>query len=264
MVNSYHTHLAFCKHAEGYAEDYIKKAIEFNIKEIGITDHIPVPNYFYDDLEFKRLNNNTKMDYNEINDYLFDVINVKNKYKNNINVYVGFECEYYDKIVPILNELRPKVDYFVLGIHHYYYENKINTFYNQDDYIRNYGNIAIEALDSKLFKIFAHPDMFLWGVFGKPFNKLCIEVTRKICEAAIKNNVYLEINCNKIREYLKNGNSFLYPNENFWKIVSEYKDIKVIVSSDAHKPQFLYDEAVKYAYEWGRKFNLNIVDKIDI
>ena len=264
MINSYHTHLAFCKHAEGYAEDYILEAIKLNMEEIGITDHIPVTIDFYNDIDFKRYNCNTKMDYTQIKDYFNDVLSAREKYKDKIKVYLGFECEYYDKLIPILNEFKHKVDYLVLGIHHYYYEGKFNSSYNTYDYIRNYGKLAVEALNSKLFKIFAHPDMFLWSYMNNSFDELCEEVTRSICEAAIKNNVYLEINTNKIRDWMQNGNQFPYPNESFWKIVSEYKNIKVVVSSDAHKPQYLYDESVEYAYDWGKRFNLSIVDKIDL
>ena len=39
---NYHTHLVYCGHAEGHAEDYIKKAIELGFDELGISDHAPV------------------------------------------------------------------------------------------------------------------------------------------------------------------------------------------------------------------------------
>jgi histidinol-phosphatase (PHP family) len=98
----------------------------------------------------------------------------------------------------------------------------------------------------------------------KEFDDVAIEVTKNICESAIRNNVYLEINCNKIRDWINNGKPFVYPNESFWKIVSEYKDIKVVIGSDAHNPEYVYDEAVEYAYSWAKKLNLNVVNKIDI
>ena len=264
MINSYHTHLAFCKHALGYAEDYVKKAIEYNIEEIGITDHIPVPDNFYDDEEFKKINVNTKMNLSQLDDYFKDIANAKLKYRDKINIYTGLECEYYDKIIPFLKEIRNKVDYLNLGMHHFYYNGKLNNSFRHIEYVMHYGKLAVDALNSGLFKIFVHPDIFFYSYIGKQFDSIAERITRDICEAALKNNVYLEINCNKIRDWLKNGNNFVYPNENFWKIVSEYKDIKVLVGADAHKPEYLYDDAVRYAYEWGKKLNLNIVNKIDL
>lgn len=264
MINSYHTHTAFCKHAEGSVEDYVKKAIELNLSEIGITDHVPVPDYFYDDEEFKRINLRTKMDYAQIDEYLLEIERAKLKYKDQIKIYSGFECEYYDKLIPVLMELKDKVDYLNFGLHHFYYDGKLNNSFSNLEFIKYYGITACKALDSKLFTIFVHPDLFLYSYRDKPFDKLAEEVTRDMCEAAVRNSVYLEINCNKLRDWLNYGRKFAYPNEDFWKIVSEYKDIKVVIGSDAHKPEYVYDEAVEYAYEWGKKLNLNIVTKIDI
>ena len=268
MINSYHTHVAYCKHAVGSVEDYVKKAIELGMEEIAITDHVPVPDCFYDDEAFKAINRISKMNYNQINDYLSDLDAVKMKYKDKIKIYTGFECEYYEKLIPVLNELKDKVDFFNFGLHHFYYEDKLyNSFSSQSmdkDGIIAYGKLACEALDSKLFKCFVHPDLFLSRYIDSPFDSLCEEITRNICKSAIRNNVYLEFNCNKLRNYIEKGIPYWYPNESFWKIVAEYKEIKVLIGSDAHNPEYLYDEAVQYGYNMAKKLNLNIVDKIDI
>ncbi|MDE6013685.1 MAG: PHP domain-containing protein [Anaeroplasmataceae bacterium] len=39
---NYHTHLVYCNHAVGHAEDYIQEALKHHFVEIGITDHAPV------------------------------------------------------------------------------------------------------------------------------------------------------------------------------------------------------------------------------
>ena len=38
----YHTHHYRCGHARGTIEDYIRRAIELGLEEIGISDHLPL------------------------------------------------------------------------------------------------------------------------------------------------------------------------------------------------------------------------------
>ena len=268
MINSYHTHLCFCKHAEGFSKDYVVKAIEFGMDEIGISDHMPVPDSFYLEEKFKKINNDTKMNFSEINNYLMDVISTKKLFEDKIKVFVGFECEYYNEIIPIIKELKDKVDYLNLGLHHFYSEGRLYNSYSRHDMtkegIKKYCKIACEALDTKMFKCFVHPDLFLFGYRENQFDSTCEEVTRQICEAAIRNNVYLEVNCNDARYCLKEGIEFRYPREEFWRIASGYKQLKIVIGSDAHKPERLYDEAVIYVEDWVQRMGLNISKKIDI
>ena len=39
--NNYHTHTTRCFHAIGKDEEYVKAAIQANIKELGFSDHTP-------------------------------------------------------------------------------------------------------------------------------------------------------------------------------------------------------------------------------
>ena len=42
MISNYHTHTRWCRHGTGEIEDYISKAIELGMKEIAITEHVPL------------------------------------------------------------------------------------------------------------------------------------------------------------------------------------------------------------------------------
>ena len=86
--------------------------------------------------------------------------------------------------------------------------------------------------------------------------------TKRIVAACIKNNVYLECNCNGFSRNQKDFGGmidYMYPNREFFKIVSEYKDIKVIVSSDAHNPLDL-DKNLDRGYQMLNELNIKPIE----
>ena len=56
----------------------------------------------------------------------------------------------------------------------------------------------------------------------------------------------------------------MYPRDEFWKIAGEYKDLKVIVGTDAHKPSRTCDFREKEVNELVRKYQLNLLKKLKI
>ena len=110
------------------------------------------------------------------------------------------------------------------------------------------------------FKILAHPDLFLFNY--QTWNELTEKVSREIIEASIKYNVLLEVNANGIRRkpiINQDGEVvYIYPRIEFWKVVSEYKNAKVIIGEDNHKIAFVGDENVKKAHQFAKNLNLNI------
>ena len=88
----------------------------------------------------------------------------------------------------------------------------------------------------------------------------------KIIDAAIMYNIPLEINANGIRKGtrdLPEGKRYLYPRLEFWQLVKE-KGAKVIVSSDAHDPEKLWDDDVLRAYEFARQLGIEVEVSLDI
>ncbi|UKI50590.1 MAG: PHP domain-containing protein [Clostridium sp.] len=43
LIANYHTHTKLCNHAEGMPSDYVEEAIRLGFKEIGMSDHNPIP-----------------------------------------------------------------------------------------------------------------------------------------------------------------------------------------------------------------------------
>lgn len=273
--SNYHTHTKYCNHAEGEIEDYIKLAIDNGFEELGFTDHMPTKDELLIDEKYKTLIYlgelfQDRMDFKDVNKYLNDINRLKDKYKDKIKIYVGFECEYSEKTKDIVNYLHQLSDYLILGMHHFYVGDKLyNTYSSRDmniDSVVLYAKECEKALDMGLFKIIAHPDLFMFNFLkndGRLFTKECEEATRIIVEAAIRNNVYLELNVHEIKFSKKNGiNPWRYPRDEFWEIVSKYKDAKVIVGMDAHSPMQLIDSNVDSILELANKYDIKIEDRI--
>jgi histidinol-phosphatase (PHP family) len=239
---NYHTHMFLCKHATGTIEDYIKIAIAKGYTHLGISDHGPLeaagfPRMSLD--EFYRV-------------YLKEYKHCKEKYKDQIQLYIGLELEYLYGRDSYYKELSKDLDYLILGNHYYSGFQQIGETssynVNSEERLEEYVSLIEHALDTKLFQILAHPDLFLAGY--PSYDIHFQNAVKRICEACIKNHVYLECNVAGIVKGFQNKDGirdYIYPNKEFFKIASSFKDLKVIVSSDCHNPIDL-EKNIAYGY----------------
>lgn len=258
LKNNYHTHTYRCHHAIGNEEEYVLEAINASMETLGISDHVP----FYKDMpSFMR------MDLKEMDDYLNTLAYLKEKYKNKINIKIGFEAEYVDDEIPFYHQLleHPLVEYLILGNHLFKdYDHSSQRIASYQD-LEDYSARAINGMASGLFKYLAHPDLFMVNI--KEFDDHCKEVTHRICDAALALDIPLEYNCEGLRNSLNhkifnNGTNLAYPHPEFWKIVAQ-KGNKVIIGADAHQPVALNDHAIEVAIQQTKDLSLNIIEKLD-
>ena len=259
LINNYHTHTSRCGHAIGTDEEYVQYAIEAGIKELGFSDHIP----------FKFVSQpGVRMDYDKLDEYISSINALKEKYKDKIKIYVGFEAEYYHEYHNYYLELLKKVDYLICGQHFTLNEDKSLAYsgYLKDnkEAIVDYVNRVIEAIESGLFKYIAHPDFILIAYSNR--DEFIEGQMRRICEAAEKHHIPLEYNLEGIKKQLTHNIIYqeaFYPYDYFWKIASEYH-LDVIIGADVHDPVDLTKDHDKYAREIVEKYRLHLVTKIDI
>ena len=90
--NNYHTHTTRCMHAIGQDEEYVQAAIKAGIKKLGFSDHTP----WHYDSSFKAT---MRMDENQLDGYIESILSLKEKYKDQISILVGLECEYFEKYI---------------------------------------------------------------------------------------------------------------------------------------------------------------------
>ncbi|MBQ8338775.1 MAG: histidinol-phosphatase [Oscillospiraceae bacterium] len=249
MNYNYHTHTVRCHHASGSSEEYVKKAIENGIKYMGFSDHIP---FVCDDgKEF-----DYRVPFGEGRDYVKEICSLREKYKNEIEIGVGFESEYYPSYFDGM--LKSAIDfgaeYLILGQH---YSNgdikgKHNSIKTEDEQkLKEYVDTVCEGIRSGYFTYVAHPDVINFVGDRELYKK----EMRKICVASREYNVPLEINFLGIRE----GRN--YPDPVFWQMVGEEKS-PVTFGFDAHDIDAAYDGAsLKKAKQMVKDFGLNYIGK---
>lgn len=127
-----------------------------------------------------------------------------------------------------------------------------------------YASCIEEALATKLFAILAHPDVFM--TLYPRWDEACEAATRQIAQAALDNDVILEVNANGLRrgkQTYQDGVRYPYPSEKFWSIIAnEFPTVKVIVNSDCHNPAYLNDEYMQMARDMAKRLNLNVIERL--
>ena len=248
----YHTHTYRCGHAEGSDEEYILKAIEMGIKRLGFSDHVILPDYNQPGI---------RASFDKLEDYLSSINCLKEKYKDQIEIIVGFEAEYYEKYHAYYKELldSKKIDYLILG-QHFYYENGelVRYFYKNppEENALRYADDLIKGIKSGLFKYVCHPDIFI-NPYAMWSDKL-LDAARRILKACEEYKVPIEVNIGGMRNRYWYSLSN-YPSATFFLLSKEY-DVDVVIGVDAHAPDNFNHEDINKAIEFVNKHDLRFID----
>lgn len=255
MIASYHTHTSRCGHAGDYAdEEFVEAAIAAGFKVIGISDHTPWP--YKSDYRSRM-----RMDITELEGYIESVLSMRERYADKIEVKLGLEAEYFPVYMEWLADLRPRLDYLILGNHFDTSDEQGGIYYGSAttaEHLETYTDSAIAAMETGLYAFFAHPDV----VFSKfqEFDQYCEEAAHAICEAAARTNVPLEYNLSGF-EKRDNGEfqGLGYPVPPFWQIASLHP-VKATIDLDVHHPrQFHQPERIAEARSYLEGLGLEIV-----
>ena len=249
VIFNYHAHTYMCGHATGTPEEYVKRAIECGVKYMGFSDHMPLK--FPDGSE-----SSFRVKVSEVNKYCSEIAYLKEKYKDKIDIKIGFEMEYYEDIFDEMlnNAISYGAEYLILGQHYFQPENTpgatyVNSQPDNEDILKTYAKRVEKAIKTRAFTYVAHPDVINFTGDASAF----AEEMRKICIASKEYKIPLEINLLGIR-----GNRN-YPNDTFWKMVGEEQS-PVTIGFDSHDINNAYDEAsIVKAKAMIEKYNLNYI-----
>jgi len=224
-------------------EGMIQSAIKKNFKSIGISSHGPVP-----------FDTSWNIDRSRIGDYIEEVSAMKEKYKNEIDVFLGMELDYIPEIGfgHIPEGLTEKLDYYI-GSVHFLGTMKNGTMwtvdYSRDELIAGIddsfsGNVrsAVEKYYSLISEmaekysptVIGHIDLIKkTNVNNAIFNEhenWYINAVEKCLDSIKRSGSAIEINTGAIaRGYTKEQ----YPSAHILKAVKE-KGIPITINSDAH------------------------------
>jgi len=248
MIANYHTHTKRCKHAYGEDREYIENAIQGGMKVLGFSDHCP---WIYDD----GFESGTRMTPDQLDEYFKSLSDLRDEYKNDIKIYIGFESEYIPELMEKQIELFKNypVDYMILG-EHFTSREPYSTYTgfatDNEKELEFYVDLIIEGMKTGMYKYVAHPDLLNFtgneSIYKKHYKRLC--------EYLKSENIPVEINLLGLREKRH------YPNDKFFEIAKEVGNT-AIIGCDAHWPQVLsslkeQEDCVQYA----KKFGLELVD----
>ena len=245
MLANYHTHTYRCGHAVGEDRAYVENAIARGLKVLGFSEHVPMP--FPDGHESR-----FRVPLRLLEDYVQSVLALRDEYRGDIDVRLGFEAEYYpDLFERMLALLAPyPVDYLLLGQH---FNDSGETIYNPTlplsrEALRTYVDRVTAGLDTGRFSCVVHPDLLHFLGPEKVYRQ---EMTR-LCEKARGLDIPLEINILGLRQ------GRCYPNDRFWPIVREL-GCRVILGCDAHAPEDVADPGqLKLALDYAARFDLAV------
>lgn len=265
LYGNYHTHTYRCGHATGLDEEYVKAAIATGFKELGFSDHISFKYLDFPGIRATRA---------QLNDYVDSINALKEKYKDQIIIHVGFEAEYIEDFINDYKDLlkHKGIEYLICGQHCRIKGNRqdwYNAYRHSKDSVNNYVDDVIKAMQSGLFTYIAHADHFMNGY--REWDDYAIRQSRRLLAAAEEYNIPLEINCGGLRcapsKHLVNSKGepieCLYPYDKFWELASEY-NVRVIVGMDAHSPSELTDNEDEEAIAIAEKYHLHLIDRVEI
>ena len=238
-----HNHTIRCNHATGTINEYIQRAIELGVDIYGFSEHAPM--YFdpYYRLSFENMKQ-----------YEQEILTYKEKYKDNIQILLGYEVDYLKGYIDDRVIKNRDVDYLIGSVHFldkWGFDNPefIGEYKNRDidDIWQEYFDTIEAMAKTGYFNIVGHLDLI------KVFKYLPKKDTRLIAQKAPKAikeaNMVIELNSAGLRKPIKE----LYPSKELLEMAYEF-NIPITFSSDAHSIEqigFGYEKAITLAKSIG-------------
>ena len=191
--------------------------------------------------------------------YKQEITDLKEKYKDKINILLGIEydylsnvsCDGYDYIIGSVHYLLKNGEYIFVDYSRERQIDSVNQYYGGDYYafIEDYYAAVTDVYNKTKCDIIGHFDLVTkYNADGSLFdvnNPRYIKAWKRAADAIVKTPAIVEINTGGIaRGYLKEP----YPSK---EIIDYFKakGKKMIFSSDCHNKEFLlcgYEEVKKY------------------
>ena len=254
MKYNYHTHTPLCHHASGTPEEYVQKAIKGGLLGFGFSDHSPYP---FPNGKISP----SRMDMSLIDHYCETVRELRYKYRDHIEIYVGFETEYYPKYWDelLLQYKRCGVEYMIFAGHFIGNEGDADCFSafertEDEGRLRRFVDWNVAAMDTGRYTYLAHPDVL--NFVGD--TDLYSEQMSRMIRAAKDKGIPLEVNMYGMRD----GRH--YPRDLFWELVGRI-GAPAVAGMDCHRISHVASEVeMEGVLRFADRFKLDLHDKIEL
>jgi len=118
-----HTHTQYCLHGSGEeTEAFVIRAIEKGFEMYSFTEHLPLPETFLKEFPYSsEIKRQLELRDNNLDNYIREMHDLKKKYKERIQLMVGFEMDYLPSeeayLKCILKEYGKYLDDSLLSVH---------------------------------------------------------------------------------------------------------------------------------------------------
>jgi histidinol-phosphatase (PHP family) len=248
MLFDYHMHTPLCGHATGHPSEYAAEALRKGLKEIGFSEHNPMPEKFDD----------WRMDLADFPEYLKLVHEARKEFPQ-LPIRLGLECDFIPGRESWIRELSQKVefDYFIGAVHYitpdWDVDNPLKLARWKDQPVEEvwtrYFKAMTQAAQSGLFDFMAHPDLVKkFGHIPKGDLRPYYRETLDAIEAA---GIAMEVSTAGLRKEVME----IYPAKPFLEEAFR-RNIPVLISSDSHTPRevgYEFERALAFVKEVGYK-----------
>lgn len=248
----YHLHTPLCRHAEGWPAELAARAKALGFREIGFSDHAPMPNAAFDDW---------RMGPTELDRYVEEVDRARRGFPELI-IRLGLEVDYLPGAEAWIRELaaRHRWDYLIGSVHYLDREWAIDNPAQKERWSgrdvaevwQAYAERMRQAAESGLFHILGHLD--LCKKFGHRPQGDVHRWFRPALEAAARRGIAIELNTAGLRKECRE----IYPAKPLLALAKEC-GVAITFGSDAHAPREVgagFAEALTLAREVGYRESL--------
>ncbi|MCC8153728.1 MAG: histidinol-phosphatase [Tannerellaceae bacterium] len=248
ILSNYHSHCSFCD-GRGEPENFVKFAISNKFRAYGFSSHSPLP--------FETFWN---MSASDLPEYLAEINRLKEKYADQLEIYVGMEIDYLDETynpsIPYFQEI--PLDYRIGSIHFLPvceelaeenmvcidgrftdYRNAVEKYYEGDirKLVRHYFESTMKMIEAGGIDIVGHIDKvymngYRYDCFS--FEEAWYRESFKAClDLIAEKGMMVEINTKNMARKQE-----CYPHSRFIPLLKEM-NIPVLVNSDSHFPDLV-------------------------
>ena len=245
--SNYHSHCSFCD-GRSTMEEFVHFAIAKGVKKYGFSSHAPLPfNTFW----------NMKLD--DFGEYQTEFKRLKERYKSEIELFIGLELDYIHNFIEIHNDLysTESLDYLIGSIH-YMDQLPNGDFWTIDGNFRDFFaglkilfdseiqpaverffDISDQMIEKGGFDIVGHFDKIAMNASKcANFDSSATWYKNRVGESLqlIKNKgLMLEVNTKSLTD-----KGLSYPGFQFFPLINELQ-IPIMVNSDCHYPTNILD-----------------------